>query len=200
MSFRVLIDEAAPEAVGSLCEVRDASWTGQCYMCFLRHSSYIGLCLTIIRLFQAKLRQVIVVIFDTSFAGFRVQSAIPQESAALRSKAVAETILATVSKACSAASWLERYVVSTDCCVNRPSQLIFLDSQALPSWSMDEVSKLLFTLAKVSWRCKTAKAYYFAVSSFYTCYQKDSFRFKVCFCVDKGKVGCLQEGERCGLL
>lgn len=80
--------------------------------CFLRHSSYIGLCLTIIRLFQAKLRQVIVVIFDTSFAGFRVQSAIPQESAALRSKAVAETILATVSKACSAASWLERYVVS----------------------------------------------------------------------------------------
>ena len=47
MSFRVLIDEAAPEAVGSLCEVRDASGTGQCYMCFLRHSSYIGLCLTI---------------------------------------------------------------------------------------------------------------------------------------------------------
>ena len=149
---------------------------------------------------KAKLRQVIVVIFDTSFAGFRVQSAIPQESAALRSKAVAETILATVSKACSAASWLERYVVSTDCCVNRPSQLIFLDSQALPSWSMDEVSKLLFTLAEVSWRCKTAKAYYFPVSSLYNCYQKDSFRFKVCFCVDKGKVGCLQEGERCGLL
>jgi len=42
--------------------------------------------------------------------------------ACAKSKAVAETILATVSKACSA---------------------------ALPSWSMDEVSKLLFTLAKV---------------------------------------------------
>lgn len=42
--------------------------------------------------------------------------------ACAKSKAVAETILPTVSKACSA---------------------------ALPSWSMDDVSKLLFTLAKV---------------------------------------------------
>ena len=35
MSFRVLIDEAAPEAVGSLCEVRDVSGTGSATGVFL---------------------------------------------------------------------------------------------------------------------------------------------------------------------
>ena len=105
-----------------------------------------------------------------------MQFAIPQESAALRSKAVAETILATVCKACSAAAWLKRSVVSTELL-----SFAFLDSQALPSWSMDEVSKLLFTLAKVSGDVKRQKAYHFVVSPLYICYPKNSFNSKCVF-------------------